>query len=146
MKQEFIDKIEALGLKYFKPYEFWVKGPSHSSPNSSAYGLNTDPPAELWNNILPTARVIDEFRRRIGASVTITNAYRAPAYNKKIGGVTSSQHLKFTAIDFVVRGGSTPADWAAVLKTMRAEGLFKGGIGVYPGFVHVDTRGTNADW
>ena len=25
-------------------------------------------------------------------------------------------------------------------------GLFKGGVGQYPGFTHMDTRGSNADW
>ena len=146
MKEAFIKKIESLNLRYFKPYEFLVKGPSHDNPKSSAYGLNTDPPEELWNNILPTAIALDEFRMRIGAPVIITNVYRSPAYNKKVGGVKESQHLKFTAVDFVVRGNSTPADWASVLRSMRTEGKFKGGIGTYQYFVHLDTRGVNKDW
>jgi uncharacterized protein YcbK (DUF882 family) len=31
---------------------------------------------------------------------------------------------------------------------MRKAGVFRGGIGVYPGkgFVHVDTRGYDANW
>jgi hypothetical protein len=29
---------------------------------------------------------------------------------------------------------------------MRKEGVFKGGVGRYPGFTHIDTRGSNADW
>jgi len=146
MDSNFIDLIEDLNLRYFKPYEFWVKGPSNDNPESAAFKKNTDPPAELWTNILPTAKVIDEFRKRIGASVVITNAYRSPLYNKAVGGAKQSQHLKFRAVDFVVRGNSTPADWASVLKAMRTEGLFKGGIGTYSSFVHVDTRGENVDW
>jgi hypothetical protein len=29
---------------------------------------------------------------------------------------------------------------------MRREGIFKGGLGKYKTFVHVDVRGKNADW
>ena len=29
---------------------------------------------------------------------------------------------------------------------MRADKLFQGGIGLYANFVHIDTRGWNADW
>ncbi len=131
---------------YFKPYEFLVKGPAHDNKESKAYGLNTDPPKDKWDNILPTARVIDEFRRRIAAPVTITSAYRSPKYNKAIGGAFKSQHMEFTALDFVVRGNSTPAIWASILRSMRTEGWFKGGIGTYSYFVHVDSRGENTDW
>jgi lysozyme len=74
------------------------------------------------------------------------SVYRSPQYNKKIGGATQSQHMKFTAIDFQVKANSSPAQWAGVLRQMRQSGLFKGGIGVYPSFVHVDTRGVDRDW
>jgi lysozyme len=55
--------------------------------------------------------------------------------------------VKFNAIDFIVRGSPVgPTEWANALRQMRSAGRFKGGIGTYPGFVHVDTRGSNADW
>jgi hypothetical protein len=56
------------------------------------------------------------------------------------------QHMQFRAVDFVAQGNSTPLDWANTLRSMRAEGLFLGGIRTYSTFVHVDTRGYNADW
>ncbi len=31
-------------------------------------------------------------------------------------------------------------------RAIRSEGKFRGGVGLYPEFVHVDTRGRNADW
>ena len=37
-------------------------------------------------------------------------------------------------------------DTEEALKLWRDQGRFQGGIGLYPTFVHVDTRGTNADW
>lgn len=139
--------INAIGLKNFKPYEFLVKGNSNANPGSAAFDLNTDPPAGLWNNIVPTARVLDELRNRLQRPITLLSVYRSPAYNKAIGGAAQSQHTQFRAVDFVVQGSPVgPLQWASALRDMRSAGLFKGGIGTYASFVHVDTRGSNADW
>lgn len=139
--------IASLGLRHFKPYEFLVKGGSHSNPDSPAFGLNTDPPKGLWKNIDATARVIDALREKLGRPIVLSSVYRSPAYNNAIGGAGDSQHTHFRAIDFGVVGSPVgPAQWATVLRDMRSTGAFKGGIGVYATFVHVDTRGTNADW
>lgn len=143
---DFVAFINSLGLTHFKPYEFLVKGGSHSNPHSAAYGKNTNPPRDTWKNIAATARVIDILRGRLDAPIKPTSVYRSPAYNSAIGGASSSLHMKFNAIDFIVQGNSTPNDWASALRSMRSEGLFLGGIGTYAGFVHVDTRGANADW
>ncbi len=143
---EFRKFIESLGLRYFKPYEFLVKGSKHNNPNSPAYGLNTDPPKSKWGNIADAARVIDELRSRLEVPITLTSVYRSPDYNSAIGGAGSSRHVEFDAIDFVVANHMPPSTWADILRDMRTAGVFKGGIGVYPGFVHVDTRGSNADW
>ncbi|GLK80866.1 D-Ala-D-Ala carboxypeptidase family metallohydrolase [Methylopila turkensis] len=139
--------IAALGLKHFKAYEFRVKGASHGNPKSAAYGLNTDPPAALYGHIDKTARVLDELRERLGRPITLSSVYRSKAYNKAIGGAADSSHLRFNAVDFAVVGSPFgPAHWAAALREMRSAGLFSGGIGTYSTFVHVDTRGSDADW
>ncbi|WP_417686384.1 D-Ala-D-Ala carboxypeptidase family metallohydrolase [Roseibium sp.] len=130
-------------VRHFEWHEFLVRGGAHASN-----GLNTDPPPELWENILPLVRVLDSLREETGLPVVLTSVYRSPAYNKKIGGASRSQHMAFTAADFKVVGaaaGST-GDWAQKLNAMRAAGAFEGGIGVYRTFVHVDVRGTRADW
>jgi hypothetical protein len=146
-EQEFVEFIESLGLRYFKPYEVLIMGSRHSDPHSPCRGKNTYPPRELWPNMAATARVLDRFRLRIASPVRIVNAYRSPAYNKCIGGATRSQHLMFNALDFIVEGGSRPTHWARTLRLMRnEEGAFKGGVGLYSTFVHVDTRGSNVDW
>ncbi len=54
--------------------------------------------------------------------------------------------MDFSAIDFMAKSNSGPAQWGNVVRQLRQSGLFKGGIGVYPSFVHVDTRGVNRDW
>jgi hypothetical protein len=139
--------IESLGLAFFDPYEFLEKGDDHANPKKPGFGKNTDPPEELWPNIAATAKVMDELRRRLKFPILFNSVYRSPAHNRAIGGEKNSQHTQFRAVDFVVRGISTaPVDWAAELRAMRQEGFFKGGIGTYRAFVHVDTRGTVADW
>lgn len=146
-RADFEAEIAALGLRYFKPYELLEKGAQHGNPNAYGYNLNDDPPRELWPNIKHTAVVLDELRHRLKSPIRISSVYRTVAYNMKVGGEKKSLHIQFNAIDFAARGSSmSPQDWASVLRQMRQEGLFRGGIGVYATFVHVDTRGSNADW
>lgn len=128
-------------IRFFKPEELLTKGASNASLK-----LNTDPPEHLWPNVVPLVHVLEEFRERVGYPVRLHSVYRSPAYNAAIGGAKNSQHKQFTAADFSVAGRGKPADWAATLRAMRDDGAFTGGIGEYKTFVHVDVRGTNADW
>ncbi|MDE3174492.1 MAG: hypothetical protein KGM15_00075 [Pseudomonadota bacterium] len=116
--------------------------------NSDAHAhKNSDPPASLWPNILKTAQVLAALKTRLGSpKIVFDSVYRNRAYNSLIGGKPNSQHLRFGAVDFVVQNGTHPIEWAKTLKQMRNEGVFAGGVGTYPTFVHVDTRGRNADW
>ena len=144
---DFEAHIAALGLKHFRAAEFLVKGSQHSNPASDAFGMNADPPQALWSNIDAVASVLDRFRASVGKPVLISSAYRTKAYNKAIGGASESRHMFFNALDFSVRGSPVgPAEWAAELRQMRDAGAFKGGIGVYSSFVHIDARGENIDW
>jgi lysozyme family protein len=128
-------------VQHFNWQEFLVKGAKHA-----VNGLNTDPPREKWDNVVPLARVLEEFRKRIGAKVRLTNVYRSPDYNRSVGGAKNSQHVQFCAADVQVPDRGGPQLWADTLRAMRQEGFFSGGIGIYNSFVHVDTRGSNADW
>jgi hypothetical protein len=148
LSQELEAYIDGLGLQYFKGREFtpyW----SRTCGNTR----NSPPPKNLWKNIAPTLAVLDRLRGEIGAAIIITSSYRDPDYNTCVGGVSNSQHRKFTAIDFVGRAG-TPSSWAAKLRSYRGKQFnwnggsftFRGGIGTYSTFVHIDTRGWDADW
>jgi uncharacterized protein YcbK (DUF882 family) len=106
---------------------------------------NSVPPKELWPNILPTLKVAQELRQHLGRPVKVHSVYRSKVYNAKIGGASQSQHMRFAAMDLSCPGVS-PATVAQHLRQMRQNGRFKGGIGEYPGFVHVDTRGKNVNW
>ena len=144
--------IDGLGLQYFEGREFtpyW----SRTCGNIS----NSPPPRDLWKNIAPTLAVLERLRGEIGAAIIITSSYRDPDYNASscVGGVSNSQHRQFKAIDFVALG-ETPSSWAAKLRDYRGQQFtnphdgssfsFRGGIGTYSTFVHIDTRGSDADW
>ncbi len=107
---------------------------------------NTLPPRQLWGNIRSTLLAVDKVSVRLGEPVgEVLSVYRSPAYNATCRGAKSqSYHLRNNAID--MRFHSSPRKVARMARDMRKAGLFKGGIGQYPGFTHMDTRGTNADW
>jgi len=138
--------IESLELRHFSASELWIRGKQHANPNSPAFQLNTHPPHNLWNNIVPAIQALDELRERIKAPVRIISAYRSVEYNTAIGGSSDSRHVAFNALDFTVFDGQRPMGWAGMLEQLRDEGFFKGGIGIYLNFVHIDARGYNADW
>lgn len=105
---------------------------------------NDTPPDALWPNILPTVELVESVRETFGPT-TITSAYRSREYNAVVANSADSRHSHNDAIDFVCERG-TPKDWHTFLKGLRDAGRFKGGLGLYRSFVHVDTRGRNADW
>lgn len=86
--------------------------------------------------------VLQKMRDHFGKPVTINSAYRTASHNKKEGGVWNSQHLKGTAADIVV-AGILPLDVAKYAEYIMQN---KGGIGLYSGFVHIDTRSKRSRW
>jgi uncharacterized protein YcbK (DUF882 family) len=105
---------------------------------------NDTPPEVLWGNILPTVHLVEQIRERFGPT-TIHSAYRSVPYNLAVTTSKDSQHSHNRALDFSCASGK-PSDWHRALRLMRDAGEFRGGLGLYATFVHVDTRGTNADW
>ena len=87
-------------------------------------------------------QVLQEARDHFGVPVSICSAYRTPAYNKKVGGVSGSQHIRGTAADISVKGVS-PAKVYAYF-TEKYPSTF--GIGKYPTFTHIDVRSVKARW
>lgn len=141
---DFAEFIKGLNLQHFAADEFLYPGASHEA--GGCKGLNTYPPRALWPNIKNTALMIDQIRKELGSAIRITSCYRSPAYNACVEGKPASQHLKFNAIDFVCMSG-TPVIWQRVADRVRSSNpAFRGGIGLYSTFVHIDTRGKNVDW
>jgi hypothetical protein len=45
-----------------------------------------------------------------------------------------------------VQFGVAPSVVAQTARTLRSRGVFRGGVGRYSTFTHIDTRGQNVDW
>jgi hypothetical protein len=118
------------------------------APHAKSHGSvhNTLPPRSMWRNIRSTLKVVDSLAGRLDLPVyEVVSAYRTRAYNARCPGAKSnSYHLCNNAMDIVFK--CPPGKVAAMARAMRATGLFKGGVGRYRGFTHIDTRGANADW
>lgn len=133
--------LTRLQLRHIKPIEML-------RPHFKMRGTvsNDLPPRELWPHAAATLRVADELRQRLGVRLlTIASAYRSPAYNAMCpGAATHSYHLRNMALDLVFE--CSPEKVAEAAVALRSTGFFAGGIGRYPGFTHIDTRGWAADW
>jgi len=69
-----------------------------------------------------------------------------PDWNRQVGGVSDSQHVKGKASDIVISGLSS-TQVVKIIEDLIASGKIKqGGVGLYPNFVHYDIRGTKARW
>lgn len=140
-KQMFTEWFNALGIRHFHAQEFtdYFQVTRRGVTNSA-------PPRNLWENIVPTLRVVDDLREYYGKPITILSSYRSPAYNAAIGDAApKSLHKQFKALDISVSGKS-PKEVFTLLSKWRDGERFAGGLGLYPSFVHIDTRGSNATW
>ena len=133
--------LNRIGLKQIS-----VQGIMDSHAKAHGHIHNTLPPRQMWGNIRKTLRALDTVATRLGEPVgEVISVYRSPAYNATCPGAKShSYHMRNNAID--VRFNTSPRKVSALAREMRGAGLFQGGVGCYPGFTHIDTRGKNADW
>lgn len=107
---------------------------------------NTLPPKAWWTRMGYTLRVADRIALEMNVNqVEVVSAYRCPAYNANCEGARSrSWHQANVAVDV-----KFPTRASLVTKTarnLRDRGLFKGGVGGYWDFTHIDTRGENMNW
>lgn len=106
----------------------------------------TPVPAELIPNAQELANNLQVLRDFIGEPLHINSGYRPEQYNKAIGGKKNSQHLLAKAADITAKS-YTPKKLASIIEQLiTAKKMKQGGIGIYPGFVHYDVRGSKARW
>ncbi|MFM2198269.1 MAG: hypothetical protein RLZZ505_1701 [Verrucomicrobiota bacterium] len=107
---------------------------------------NMLPPREWWTRMGYTLRVIDRISSEMRTPVKeIVSAYRTPAYNSRCGGAKAhSWHQANVAVD--VQFDTSARNVTSATRSLRDRGLFKGGVGSYSSFTHIDTRGTNVNW
>ncbi len=112
-------------------------------------------PDQLIMNIIPTVKMLQVIRENLGVPILVNSCFRSPEYNKKVGGAKNSLHLVFNAIDFKPKN-YTSAELQDLYDDIDADKFpltigWNGakvkvtskvmGLGLYPSFIHLDTRG-----
>ena len=106
----------------------------------------TPVPKALRSNVQLLAHNLQVLRDHLKEPIHINSGYRTPAYNSKVGGKPLSKHILAQAADITVKS-KTPKQLAKIIETLISSKKMKqGGLGIYPGFVHYDVRGTKARW
>ena len=107
---------------------------------------NRLPPKQWWTRMGYTVRVVDRIAVYMNMPVEeVVSAYRCPIYNAQCEGAkVGSWHQANVAVD--VKFPVSARTITATTRNLRDRGLFKGGVGSYPTFTHIDTRGTNINW
>lgn len=103
------------------------------------------PPRDWWNRMGYMLKLAERIAMEMNVSeVEIISAYRTPAYNATCRGKSGSWHKQNVAIDmkFPVRASKV----TAAARELRDLGLFRGGVGGYWNFTHLDARGWNVNW
>ncbi len=114
-----------------------------------------DIPEELIQNIFPTLKILQLIRTDLNIPININSTFRTKEHNDAVGGSPGSMHLYFNAIDFSVKSFDL-TNYRHLVYRINARSYvtsieFQGenriltpnimGIGIYPKFVHIDTRG-----
>ncbi|HCL58144.1 MAG TPA: hypothetical protein DHW82_14210 [Spirochaetia bacterium] len=88
-------------------------------------------------------KILNHFRKSVVKKpVRLTNLYRCPSKNQKIGGSKDSAHLEAIAVDMFCDDLSVDELYRKALKSS----LFSG-LGVYEeGFIHADIKNRNIFW
>lgn len=91
--------------------------------------------------------LLQSLRNHFGRAIVLNSGYRSPEWNKKVGGEPNSFHMRGMAADFNV-SGYTPSEVRKVIESGKVKGvdLEKIGLGSYPNFTHIDSRGKKGRW
>ena len=71
--------------------------------------------------------------------ILINSGYRCETHNKNVGGAKNSYHMKGKAVDIRINGDMKE------LAKMADRIFYKGGVGIYKTFIHVDV-GPSRRW
>ena len=137
---EYLRYLKGLRLRKVNPEQVIA---SHAKQRGDVW--NTLPPKQWWNRMGYVLRVVDRIALEMNLDhVEVISAYRSPSYNSRSGGRTRSWHQANVAADIRTPVGSHK--FTKVSRQLRDEGLFRGGVGGYRNFTHIDARGQNINW
>lgn len=91
-------------------------------------------------------RALDKIRKNIGVAIRVNSGVRCESHNRSIGGAPRSYHLPRDGIGYAAditferSTNKLPLDIVRLFITAEDVLLGKGGIILYPTWVHVDVR------
>lgn len=102
----------------------------------------TPVPVELEGNALRLCQLLEAVRTIWGDSLIVVSGYRTALYNVRIGGAARSRHVVGDAADIRPTDIRRLPKLAALIRAnLDSPALATlGGWGIYPSWVHVDTR------
>lgn len=112
----------------------------------------TPVPSGLQENLNELAHLCQAIRNVIGSRLRVVSGYRTPKWNRRVKGARDSAHVTAEAADLRLYDGTAAQLHDAILgafergkgPTTNPDDLLitarLGGLGIYPGWVHVDTR------
>lgn len=139
--REYAEFLRGLRLQRLQPRQVIE---AHAKRKGSVW--NSLPPRAMWKQMAPTLKVVDRVCLELDQPVKeVISAYRSPAYNARCAGASrGSWHQANVAVD--VQLPVRPSVVVQTARGLRSRGVFRGGIGRYSTFTHIDTRGQNVDW
>lgn len=88
-----------------------------NSPTAEAYNLSNMPNSLELDNLRALARNLEQVRALFGKAIHINSAFRSEAVNKRVGGVSNSDHRLGFAADFTIKGFSLDDIFARIRAT-----------------------------
>jgi hypothetical protein len=138
---EYLRYLQSLNLRRVSPSQVIA---THAKKKGDVW--NSIPPKAWWNRMGYVLRVVERVAMEMNVNqVEVVSAYRSPSYNSRCAGARrGSWHQANVAADvkFPVRASQV----TATARHLRDLGLFKGGVGGYWNFTHIDARGQNINW
>lgn len=90
------------------------------SDTAVKHGINNQPPTAHLPNLKRLAAALQAIQTLLQQPLTITSAYRNPAVNQLVGGVSASKHALGLAADFVCPAFGAPLE---VARAIAASGV-----------------------
>lgn len=106
-------------LKYFKDFDFW----------------RCNPPCKMSDCDENALRLLDRLRELYGKPIVLNCAYRSPQHDLEKGRSGSSFHCRGMAFDIRCTSSQDRFNLVNIASLLGFNG-----IGIYPTFVHIDTR------
>lgn len=120
--------------------------PHFALPEFACHSGEDYPREWIDSRLIPLCNALEAIRTELAARVgrpvplAVISGYRSPAWNERVGGAKASQHLAGRAAD-VRPNGCPVALLHQVARELHDRGAIRiGGLGRYPGWVHLDVR------